>query len=375
MWLCVHQRQAGQTSHSCYNVSRYEYMATMVQDKQRQFTYLAQCIQIFLLVKEYLVSLLKATARTSDSNTTTRQIPAYISHSQGIIERFHKIVCNQIRALTLQLNNNYKLSITNINHPWQVIRRAAYLLNRFAIHNDGNTSYLRRWNKEHTTRWNSTLHDATPRQIPWQERNDKWVNHWHTRKDYQSNNKWMPDWTRQARQTIDGHHQCTTIDSSDTDRSATTNNADTSSKANINTRTNNDRDTQNRRHNKDRTTFTISAATTNSNKRTSSTRGNRCLARDNGAGKSFKETTVAIPKETTARWDHTRRESKQERTTEQHQALQRPHYGQLQTTRIRINAVTTKRGETITTTPCEDEQEAQTDRTSFLNERFTAQKD
>lgn len=127
-------------------------MATMVQDKQRQFTYLAQCIQIFLLVKEYLVSLLKATARTSDSNTTTRQIPAYISHSQGIIERFHKIVCNQIRALTSQLNNNYKLSITNINHPWQVIRHAAYLLNRFAIHNDGNTSYLRRWNKEHTTR-------------------------------------------------------------------------------------------------------------------------------------------------------------------------------------------------------------------------------
>jgi len=126
-------------------------MATMVQDKQRQFTYLTQCIQIFLPVKEYLVSLLIATARTRGSNITKRQLLAYISQSQGIIERSRKIVCNQIRAFTLQLNNNYKLSITNINHPWQVIRRAVYLLNKFAIHNDGNTSYLRRWNKGHKT--------------------------------------------------------------------------------------------------------------------------------------------------------------------------------------------------------------------------------
>ena len=34
--------------------------------------------------------------------------------------------------------------------PW-VIRHAAYLLNRYAIHNDGKTSYFRRWNKEHKT--------------------------------------------------------------------------------------------------------------------------------------------------------------------------------------------------------------------------------
>ena len=369
MWLCTHQRQAGQTSHSCFSVSSHEHGNKGTRQAETVHTPDAN-------VEEYLVPLQKATARTSGSNITMRQLPAYISQSQGIIERFHNIVCNQIRAFTSQLNNNYKLSITNINHPWQVIRRAAYLLNRFAIHNDGKTSYLRRWNKEHTTRWNSTLHDATPRQIPWQERNGKWVNHWHTRKDYQSNNNWTPDWTRQARQTIDGHHQCTAMDTSDTDRSVTTNNTDNSSKANIDARTNHDRDTQNRRHNTDRTTFTISAATTHSNKHTSSTRGNRCLTRDNGAGKSFKQTAVAILKETTARWDHTRTESKHQRT-EQHQALQRPHYGQLQTTGVRINAVkvTTKRGETITTTPCEDEQEAQTDRTSFLNELFTAQKD
>ena len=34
--------------------------------------------------------------------------------------------------------------------PW-VIRHAAYLLNRYAIHNDGKTSFFRRWNKEHKT--------------------------------------------------------------------------------------------------------------------------------------------------------------------------------------------------------------------------------
>ena len=34
--------------------------------------------------------------------------------------------------------------------PW-VIRHAAYLLNRYAIHNDGKTSYFKRWHKEHKT--------------------------------------------------------------------------------------------------------------------------------------------------------------------------------------------------------------------------------
>ena len=126
-------------------------MATMVQDKQRQFTYLTQCIQMFLMIEEYLVSLLEATARTIGSNMTARQLPAYISKSQIIIGLLHRAIFNVIRRLTSQLKNIYKLNITNINHPWQVIRHADYLLNRYAIHNDGNTSYFRRWNNEHKT--------------------------------------------------------------------------------------------------------------------------------------------------------------------------------------------------------------------------------
>ena len=144
-------------------------MAIMVQNKQKQFTYLTQCLQKFLTEcgrtqailaptilqsdqEEYLVSLLKTTARTIRSSITAKQSPAYSSQSQGSIERFHRTPFNQVRTPTAQLKNN-KLNIISINHPimpW-VIRHAAYLLNRYAIHNDGKTSYFRRWNKEHKT--------------------------------------------------------------------------------------------------------------------------------------------------------------------------------------------------------------------------------
>ena len=98
-------------------------------------------------------SLLKTTARTIGSNISVRQSPAYSSQSQGSIERFHGTLFNQVRTLNAQLKDNYKLNIISINHPimpW-VRRHSAYLLNRYAIHNDGKTSYFRRWNKEHKT--------------------------------------------------------------------------------------------------------------------------------------------------------------------------------------------------------------------------------
>ena len=57
-------------------------------------------------------------------------------------------------------------------------------------------------------------------------------------------------------------------------------------------------------------------------------------------------------------------EPKQQRTSEQQQSLQRPRTPEPPATRMRINAVTvtTKRGEKITTTSCEDEQEAETEK-------------
>ena len=58
----------------------------------------------------------------------------------------------QVRALKLQLENSYNTRLTSKHPimPWMV-KQAAYLLNRYAIHADGNTSYYRRWNKEHKT--------------------------------------------------------------------------------------------------------------------------------------------------------------------------------------------------------------------------------
>ena len=58
----------------------------------------------------------------------------------------------QIRALKLQLENNYGTHLTSKHPimPW-LIKHAAYPLDRYVVHADGNTSYYRRWNKEHKT--------------------------------------------------------------------------------------------------------------------------------------------------------------------------------------------------------------------------------
>ena len=58
----------------------------------------------------------------------------------------------QVRTLKAQLETNYGISITSQHPiiPW-LVRHAVYLLNRYATHADGNTSFYRRWNKEHRT--------------------------------------------------------------------------------------------------------------------------------------------------------------------------------------------------------------------------------
>ena len=49
-----------------------------------------------------------------------------------------------------QVTTSYKLTISNQHPivPW-MIRHAAYLLNRFAVHSDGQTSFQRRWGEDH----------------------------------------------------------------------------------------------------------------------------------------------------------------------------------------------------------------------------------
>ena len=101
--------------------------------------------------EDFLMALLKMTA-TAVGNIAVRQSPAYTSQAQGSVERFHRTLMGQIRALKLQLENNYGAHLTSKHPimPW-LVKHAACLLNRYAVHADGNTSYYRRWNKEHKT--------------------------------------------------------------------------------------------------------------------------------------------------------------------------------------------------------------------------------
>ena len=83
-------------------------------------------------------------------NISVRQSPAYSSQAQGSVERFHRTLMGQIRTLRAQLQQDYDRTITSKHPsvPW-LVRGTAYLLNRYATHADGNTSYFRRWNKDH----------------------------------------------------------------------------------------------------------------------------------------------------------------------------------------------------------------------------------
>ena len=144
-------------------------MAVVVSNKTQDFNYHVQCIQSFLMEcgrvqavlsntvvqsdqEEHLISLLKATAAKLGNNITVRQSPAYSSQSQGSVERFHRTLMGQVRTMKAQLEANYDISITSQHPimPW-LVRHAVYLLNRYATHADGNTSFYRRWNKEHRT--------------------------------------------------------------------------------------------------------------------------------------------------------------------------------------------------------------------------------
>ena len=100
--------------------------------------------------EEYIQNLLKAVAQKLGKNVNIRQSPAYSSQSQGSIERFHRTLMGQVRSLVQQVTTSYNLTLS-VQHPimpW-IVRHAAWLLNRYAMHNDGQTSYQRRWQKDH----------------------------------------------------------------------------------------------------------------------------------------------------------------------------------------------------------------------------------
>ena len=144
-------------------------MATLIQDRTQHFEYLVNCMCNFLMEsgrakailantvlqsdqEQFLINLLKATALRLGNNISVRQSAAYNSQSQGSVERFHRTLISQIRSLRAQVKQYYDRDI-NCEQPlmpW-LVRRSNYLLNRYLIHNDGNTSFYRRWGKEHKT--------------------------------------------------------------------------------------------------------------------------------------------------------------------------------------------------------------------------------
>ena len=141
-------------------------MAALIQDRTQHFEYLVNCMQAFLMEtgraqatlanttlqsdnEQFITNLLKTTALKMGGHMFVRQSPAYSSQSQGSIERFHRTLAGQIRTIRSQLQDNYDRTIKGQQPimPWMV-RHAAYLLNRYHVHSDGNTSFYRRWNKE-----------------------------------------------------------------------------------------------------------------------------------------------------------------------------------------------------------------------------------
>ena len=141
-------------------------MAVLVQDKNQQQQYLVRCLQTFMFEcgraqatlspttlqtdqEEFILNLLKTVAQNLGANINVRQSPAYSSQSQGSIERYHRTLMGQVRALLQQVTISYNLTLS-VQHPilpW-IVRHAAWLLNRYAIHNDGQTSCQRRWQKD-----------------------------------------------------------------------------------------------------------------------------------------------------------------------------------------------------------------------------------
>jgi hypothetical protein len=147
-------------------------MAAQIEDRANNMEYLSTCLQQFLIEcggthailnntviqsviqsnqEDFLIALLKITATTFGGNLAVRQAPAYASQAQGSVERFHKTLMGQVRALKLQLETNYNIHLTSRHPimPWRV-KHAAYLLNRYSVHSDGNTSYYLEQGAQHT---------------------------------------------------------------------------------------------------------------------------------------------------------------------------------------------------------------------------------
>ena len=136
-------------------------MAVTVPDKSTHIAYMTNSLRSFVLEcgrtngilqsdnEPTLKSVINATA-AKVGNMTTRTAPNYSSNSQGSVDRFHRTLFGQVKALREQLQSVCKVTVNN-NHPllpWMV-RHAAWILNRYLVHSDGLTSYQRRWERSY----------------------------------------------------------------------------------------------------------------------------------------------------------------------------------------------------------------------------------
>ncbi|MCP4192560.1 MAG: hypothetical protein GY768_18250, partial [Planctomycetaceae bacterium] len=124
-------------------------ISTYAISELRRFVYetgrtygILQCDQ-----EKSLVGIVKAVLRQV-GGLTFRLSPVYSSASQGSVERFHQTLVAQCRVLKIGVQRTYGLQLT-LKHPlapW-LMKHACWLLNRFHQHDDGLTSYQRRWGK------------------------------------------------------------------------------------------------------------------------------------------------------------------------------------------------------------------------------------
>ena len=87
-----------------------------------------------------------------DLSLPTQISPPYSHQSQGTVERFHKTLYGQVRAIKLGLAAHLGIhpdSTAARLMPW-IISYAVFTINRYLIRQDGKTSYERVFNKAHS---------------------------------------------------------------------------------------------------------------------------------------------------------------------------------------------------------------------------------
>lgn len=98
-------------------------------------------------------ALAAATIKDQGGNSIgIRTSPAYSSASQGSVERSHQTVQAQMGALLqhCKLQTGFDAAAKHPLTTWAT-RHAAFLISRYLVHIDGQTSYARRWGRNYTT--------------------------------------------------------------------------------------------------------------------------------------------------------------------------------------------------------------------------------